>query len=233
MITLITATGERPEAFKLCTEYVARQTYKGPMQWIVVDDGKVPIPTPRDSLKFEYIRGPKIWKPGINTQRLNLDIAIPHIKGDHILLIEDDDWYSPHYLECMLSLLQNADVVGEADAKYYNIKDRSYNELKNYTHASLCSTAFNKKVLPLFELAVNSGELYIDSVFWNLVKQKRAPYTLRLGTANLCVGMKGLPGRKGIGIGHTPVGYSRDTDTFDKLREWIGGDVSLYKQWLK
>ena len=68
-VTLITPTGYRPEAFGLCIEYVWRQTYNGPLQWIVVDDGHPAMPF--NGELFE-IRGTEVtrifpvpsWVPG-------------------------------------------------------------------------------------------------------------------------------------------------------------------------
>jgi hypothetical protein len=36
-LTLITCTADRPEAFQLCERWMARQTYRGSIQWIVAD----------------------------------------------------------------------------------------------------------------------------------------------------------------------------------------------------
>ena len=39
MLTLLTATGARPEAWAICERLMARQTYAGPVRWIIVDAG--------------------------------------------------------------------------------------------------------------------------------------------------------------------------------------------------
>ena len=230
MITLLTATGMRPEAFALCEKYMERQTVckDHGIQWIVVDDGEVPTECTKSQT---YIRGPKIWKPGINTQRLNLDVAIPYIKGDYIAVIEDDDWYSPTYLEDMIDLLKHSEIAGEAFSKYYNLKYRCYQELQNTRHSSLCSTVFRSSLLPKFEQAVNSGEKFIDIALWESVQ--KIPHILRVSNYNLCVGIKGVPGRKGIGMGHEPVGFLTDAGNLSKLVEWTGIDAANYIPWIK
>lgn len=230
MITLITATGARPECFKLCEDYMRRQTELAhAIQWLVVDDA---VPPAAITMGQEYIRGPKIWQPGYNTQRLNLDAAISKVRGDYVFVIEDDDWYAPNYLESMIALLQTYDVVGEAEATYYHIKHGCYKEMLNYKHASLCSTGFKRSVLPLFEEAVNSGEIYIDITFWDLIRGRHVKHALLCGTTPNVVGLKGLPGRAGIGVGHKPEGFVSDTANHSKLQQLIGEDYKLYADYL-
>ena len=86
MITLITPTCDRPEAFSLCEFWMSRQTYDGEIQWIVVDDGNTPVCTTQGQ---EYIRR----EPGLATQhslRENFLEGLKHSKGDKIFVIEDD-----------------------------------------------------------------------------------------------------------------------------------------------
>lgn len=226
LVTLITPTGSRPEAWALCEKYMARQTYKGNIQWIVIDDGTPPT---KCTLGQEYYRGPKEWRPGINTQRLNMDEALKHVKGDFIFVVEDDDWYAPNYIESYLKLLTLYPAVGEGNSKYVNILDRSWREWNNYKHASLCQTALRKELLPRLEEAVDSGELFMDIVLWRIFfTHKLKPFLFV--NQDYCIGVKGLPGRHGIGAGHFPKekGFQGDPG-FSELRRLIGDeDVQAY-----
>ena len=229
LVTLVTATGARPEAFARCEEYIKRQTYKGPLEWIVVDDYQEK-PTKCTLPCQTYIKGPKPWRPGINTQRPNLDAALPYIHGDFIFPIEDDDWYSPNFLEQYLTLLRSYSIVGEGNAVYYNIRERSWRNWSNYNHCSLCQTGFRKEHLPRFEEAINSGELFIDCVLWRIFRDhKLKPFLF--ANQDLLVGIKGMPGRFGIGAGHTPdTSYTKDPG-FKKLEEMIGvADTAYYRK---
>lgn len=218
MITLITTGGGRPEAFKLCEKYVARQTYKGDVQWIVADDN------PNDPVKCtmgqEHIFGALPWKMGFNTLRYNLAAAIPLIKGEYIFIIENDDYYAPKYIEVFLDFLKHAQMVGECDVTYVSLRSRGYKEMKNYQHASTCQTAFRRSYLPIFERAVHSGNQFFDIFLWNTARLQ-GHKTLLFSGMNLCVGMKGLPGRSGIGVGHTDNDFIPDKD-FIKLKQLIG-----------
>lgn len=78
-------------------------------QWIVVDDGPTTMPL---TLQQTLIRPQPLWS-GENTQRRNLLAALNALETDFILIIEDDDWYSPDYVAGMVSQLEDHGVVGE------------------------------------------------------------------------------------------------------------------------
>jgi len=227
LVTLITCTGWRPAAWALCQKFIARQTFKGPIQWVVVYDepGIEPQSSPDilkcKNIKQEFHPSVKDWRPGINTQHFNMDEALKHVKGDYIFVVEDDDWYAPNYLETFMYLLQRFDIVGQADSKYYNIKERSWRKWGNNKHTSLCETGLKRSKLDLLDRAVNSGDLFFDMQLWNIVHGEKHS-NLIFQHIGLVVGMKGLPGRVGIGGGHHQTdGFTRDP-RFDVLKEWIG-----------
>lgn len=229
LVTVITATGARPEAFARCEEYMKRQTYQGNLEWIVVDDYQEQ-PTKCTLPSQIYVKGPKPWRPGINTQRPNMDAALPFIHGDYIFVWEDDDYYHPNFLEHYLRLLKSYSAVGEGNSTYYNIKERSWREWKNYTHCSLCQTGIRKELLPRLEEAINSGELFIDMALWRILYvHKLKPFIFL--NQNLTIGIKGMPGRLGIGAGHTPDTTFTKDPGFNKLEELIGkDDAGYYKE---
>lgn len=217
-VTLITPGGGRPEAFKLCESYVARQTYRGELQWIVADDNEQdPVIC---TMGQEHIFGGLQWKPGVNTLRYNLAAALPHVRGDWVFIWENDDYYKPGYLEVFCDYLKHCDLLGECDVTYYSLKNRAYREMGNFKHASTCQTAFRKSYIPVFEKAVHSGEQFFDIKLWQTARQWKHKNILFSGL-DLCVGMKSLPGRDGIGVGHGNVDFTADRD-FIKLKQLIG-----------
>lgn len=232
LISLITCTGTRPEAFALCEKWMGRQTaFKVfPFEWIVVDDGPVPI---NCTMGQTYVRGPKQWEEGINTHRYNMDAALEKVRGDYIFVIEDDDFYTPEYIETMIDLMRFVPVVGEGTAKYYNLKIPGYKEMRNREHASLCQTALRSTHKDLLYKAVHSGELYFDIHLWRTVIDSKIPSILVNDTA-LCIGMKGLPGRTGIGAGHKKEKRDYYLDAGGrKLKEWLGSDAQYYESFLR
>lgn len=61
-ITIITPTGDRHEMFSLCAKWVSKQTVQ-PNQWIIVDDGKIPLCPPTMPFITYVRRVPKIDDP--------------------------------------------------------------------------------------------------------------------------------------------------------------------------
>lgn len=240
LVTVITPTGHREKAFDLCKKYLLRQNYPlKRIQWIpVIDDENNKYlpnysPVEEDLLKlnqYDPLLSSLLWNSGFNTQRYNIDTSLPYIKGEYIFFFEDDDFYYPNYISEYVELLQNFDLVGEGNAKYYHLPSHTYSEMRNYEHTSLASLAFNKKILPTFKRALHSGEIFFDIKFWELAKEEGVK-SLLFCNKNLSIGIKGLPGRPGIGIGHKPEGWT--SDPFGKkLIEWVGEDHKLYKEFL-
>lgn len=230
MITLLTPTGARQEAFRRCEDYIRRQTLSfdsvGGLQWIVIDDAE---PRTKCTLGQEYHKGPIQWSPEINTQRPNMDEAMKYVKGDYIFIIEDDDYYHPTYLEVMMKFLQNTEIVGLGNTYYYSVLSPGFKMMKNYGHASLCQTAMRKTMLPYLYQAVHSGKEFFDIELWKRVQEKEIPMIMYSNSA-ISVGMKGLPGRTGIGVGHNHRDYYFDAG-HKKLIELIGeDDTNWYKQ---
>ena len=226
MITAITVTGDRTEAFELCRRWMASQTKKID-QWIVVDDG-FKLLTKELKVGIDYIRRlPK--KDEGHTLLLNLKESLPYIKGDKILIIEDDDWYGPEYVKTMSEYLDKYDLVGEVPSRYYHVPTMKYRRVANTKHASLCQTGFNKILLPKFKECL-TGDPYLDIRFWEKVKEKKYLFSDTGDKLHLHCGMKGLKGRKGIGTGHNPkANYYYPDNHLTFLIKWVGEeDAKVY-----
>lgn len=242
MIVLITPTGGRPHQFKLCMEWMKRQTYTGRVLWIVIDDC---VPKTTNSLKQNFRENWTIvkkyprpaWQIGGNTQGRNLRSAVTVLKAlpkgwiEGIFIIEDDDYYKPTYLEEMLKQLNGFDIAGQSNSIYYNIRTKVYRVHKNgesiTKHASLFETCFSIKLLSLFEEA--TYQKWVDVVFWKTAKEKGVLTNL-FTNLKLAIGIKGMSGRNGIGIGHKlGNGFTgiKDAD-LSKLKEFVGEDYKYY-----
>jgi len=256
MITAITPTGDRPLAFSLCRRWMEGQTQK-PDQWIVVDDGKKPM-KPFDGI--DYVRRDPLPSDPKFTLAENLKAAIPHIKGDQILIIEDDEYYAPRYIEEMIkhfgvhripvyslnpyvrtkqtqryspakieALKRPMDikVVGIGRSRYYHLPSGGYRIIGNMGHASLAQTAISKPFLPLLQRILMPGKLYIDFEIWKRANVDRSGFIF-LDKDPLYVGIKGLPGRAGIGQGHNRGIYKQIDAGRKVLRQWIPKDYQVY-----
>lgn len=226
MLTLLTATGARPAAWALCERWMARQDYTGPVRWIIVDDGPEPQPVTfrRDGWQLVLMRPSPPWAPGQNTQARNLLKGLAAVDPtESLLIIEDDDWYAADWLTTVAAELQYAELVGEHRARYYNVEQRRGRQLANTGHASLCSTAMRGSALQDFADACRSRPKFIDLELW------RRPRARRLFGGHRVVGIKGLPGRSGIGMGHDHEFRGEDDVSGALLRDWIGDDAEVYQ----
>ncbi|HGM6729573.1 TPA: glycosyltransferase family A protein [Stenotrophomonas maltophilia] len=225
MLTLLTATGARPAAWALCERWMSRQDYAGPVRWIIVDDGPEPQPVTfrRDGWQLVLVRPSPHWAHGQNTQARNLLKGLAAVDpAESLVIIEDDDHYAADWLTTVAAELQHAELVGEHRARYYNVQQRRGRQLVNTGHASLCSTAMRGSALQDFADACRSRPKFIDLELW------RRAHDRRLFGGHRVVGIKGLPGRGGIGMGHD-AGFKGEPDsTGALLRNWIGDDAEVY-----
>ena len=90
----------------------------------------------------------------------------------------------------------------------------------------MCQTGIKASLIPLLTEVCENLD-FIDVRLW-----QRAP-EVRVLSSPLnfeCIGMKGLPGRPGIGIGHHSERGAWNADTgLSWLTGWIGKDVEAYR----
>lgn len=219
MLTLLIATGCRPEAWAISEKLLARQTYEGPARLVVVDDGPEPQPVTlqRAGWSVEVVRPTPHWEPSQNTQARNLTAGLEWIDAnERVVVWEDDDYYAPGYLADVARWLEQDKLVGECRARYFNVATGRGKQMQNVRHASLCSTAMRGGALKAFRAAVTRADKFIDMTLWR-------SFPGRLYRTRHVVGIKGLPGRDGIGCGHK--------DNFGvpmRLADWIGEDAAFY-----
>jgi glycosyltransferase involved in cell wall biosynthesis len=236
MITLITPTGGRPKQIRLCAEWMRRQTYTGDVLWVIVDDCS---PTTTEFIKGDFRENwtivkvypePK-WREGQNTQSRNLLAGVNVVKKyeniSAIFIIEDDDYYSPEYLQEMVNKLDGHVAAAQTNTVYFNLQSFTLKRHTNTKHGSLFQTGFTFDVLPVFENATKRNVQFIDIQFWKLLKNK--PVNLFTVQNNLAVGIKAMQGRKGIGNGHiTRSVNTNKVQGFLSLKKLIGKDYLHY-----
>src|SRR5690606_6840339 len=216
MLQVITPTGDRPEAWKLCQLWMARQDYAGPVAWHVVDDGRQPMPADfaRDGYALHMHR---LEPMAGNSQARNLLHLLDKINPRFpVVCWEDDDHYAPDWLETCERELRDCELIGERHTRYFNVATGRGREMTNRAHASLCATAMRGRALDVFRDVLRKHSARLDMELW-----RRCPG--RLLDSHKVVGIKGLPGRGGIGVGHR--------GTFGepmRLRDWIGSDAEAY-----
>jgi len=237
-IALITPTGARKDQFALCQRWMKRQTYTGEVLWIIVDDA---VPVTTDIINSDFRKNWTIVKiypnpkwSGSNTQARNIKAGTDYLKQNYtreqiqcIFIIEDDDYYKVCYLEAMMAHLKNYWMIGETNTIYYNVLWRRFVVNPNRHHASLFQTAFTWDVLSIFEASFK--DKFIDAKFWTMGRNKNLFFD-----NVLAVGMKGMPGRGGIGAGHriSSRDFSSDHD-FKFLTKIIGNDSTYYARYYR
>lgn len=222
MLQIITPTGDRPLAWALCQRWMAQQTYSGPVVWFVSDDGIEPQSMIFHRPGYE-LRSLRLAPKAGNTQARNLLALLDCVDRKWPVVVwEDDDYYAPNWLNTIALNLHHADLIGESPARYYNVALRIGLVLKNRHHASLCATVVQGLAIQTLISACQTKQKFIDIDLW-----KRHPYRY-LFSGQQVIGIKGLPGRMGIGLGH----QANFTGTLDLegqlLTQWIGKDAVFY-----
>lgn len=214
---VITPSGARNEALKLLNKYLERQTFQD-FEWIILDDCDPVSDIPPRCDKF--IQSDWVWH-GENTQhRSMLRLLAECSPDDKVVICEDDDWYSPDYLQKTSEFLNKHDVVGQKRSVYYNVNNQTYRKFDHKNHACLCQTAFKgEKALNEIKAICERGKEPIDVTFWRIGGHLTDDLDV--------IGIKGLKGREGIGIGHKMNGIK---DDWSYLRSLIGNDVKYYGQ---
>jgi hypothetical protein len=175
---------------------------------------------------MEYVRREPRSDDPRHTLLVNLKAAIPLIKGDKIVIIEDDEYYAPGYIEEMARRLDRHDVAGINHAKFYHLPSGGYCTNANTRHASLAQTSFKRSFLPaLSRLLV--GDMYLDKRIWRAIGNRGCLFSDN--DIPLYLGMKGMPGRTGISVEHGVRIYRvKDTANRDMLRRWVPRDYQVY-----
>lgn len=221
---ILTPTGLRPQGLALLGEYLNAQTYTGPLTWVIVDDCDPVsrVPTVRDGITVEHVRPHWRWKPGDNTQAACMRAGLAKVPEDAALMImEDDDIYLPKHIESSLRALERFELVGEIDSRYYNVATQHWQVLKGRFHASMASVACQGAALETLREVCATNKTMLDVILWKTFKGKKC-----LRTSSNVVGVKGMPGRPGIGVGHR-VRFGKP-DIGDKLGQWTGSYADNY-----
>jgi hypothetical protein len=225
-VSVITPTCDRPVAFALCERWMSRQTVQ-PDEWIVADGGLTPVACTRGQWHLHE----RDAAQGVANFLANVRRGVEAATGDVIALVEDDDHYHPQHLEIILGQLTPGVLAAGDDAqRYYNLPHRMWKRYPN-RGASLCQTAFRRDALPAFltaiERARHEATYCLDGLFWASLPAQR----ISLKRTETVLGIKGLPGREGLGIGHRPRAYQWTRDPqLRQLTEWIGpADTEVYR----
>jgi hypothetical protein len=232
-VTIITPTGDRPLPFTLCELYMSRQTFAGRVQWLVIDDGQTPTPIEftRDGWTVQHVCRLRTPSDPPHTLTKNLQAAIPLVKADKVIIVEDDEWYSPEYIATTAGWLDEHDLVGQGRSIYCHIQTLRWVRNHNHRHASLCKTGFRAHLLERLHACCEEPDPRVDSRLWRW-PGKKCVHVPGWDDQPLAIGFKGMPGRRGTMRDHIPdTRRYRSARAFDDtLSGWMGDeDASLYR----
>lgn len=103
-VSIITPTSERPEHLRLLYKVIQSQKFEGKWQWLILDDSYKKDPFFQNLPNVEYIYSENPLNVGQKR-----DILTKKASYDVIAHFDDDDYYSPHYLQNALTHLTTAD----------------------------------------------------------------------------------------------------------------------------
>jgi hypothetical protein len=229
-LTLITPTADQPTGIALLERYMQDQTAWGRVaRWVVADDGTHGALL---TLRQDHVR---LCHPprAVHSLCANLAAGLALVETPYVAIIEHDDLYHPRYLEELLSHLERPGVLAAGGSlnRYYHVGLRLYRHFGN-PGAALCQTGLRREAIGYMSGAIEecraTASRGVDAAFWRrITDEARSTYE-----TDQVVGIKGLPGRPGIGIGHRPLesGYEWQSDPDGViLRQWCGEHAAHYE----
>lgn len=148
---LIPDRGDRPRFLKNCLRMMAAQTLQPHITCVVSHAPNSPECdiTERYRIGYEALKNQGV---------------------DVIALIENDDFYSPYYLETMVNAWEKAgkpDLLGTGYTIYYHLKLKSYFTMHHSTRASAMNTLIKADLN--FDWCADN-EPYTDMHLWKILK---------------------------------------------------------------
>ena len=144
MISLCTPTHNRRLFIDTMIKCITNQTYKGAMEWIIVDDGEDKI---ADLVKdIPFVRYYAVEKMSIGAKR---NLIHKYTKGDVLIYIDDDDYYPPQRIEHVLESLDSSFICGSSIMYiYFSDVDKIY-KFGPYgpNHATAATFGFKRELL--------------------------------------------------------------------------------------
>lgn len=166
---IVPSRGDRPNFLENCMRQISTQTLK-PAEISVMDYEPESI---CKDITQRYRRGyDKLREKGL----------------DVIALLEDDDYYSPNYLEYMVDKwlhYNKPDLLGTSYTWYYNLRLKAYFKMEHHTQSHAMSTLIKPDLnFPWCP----DNEAFTDVWLWNLHSHLKG--TIFTPDHTICMGMK-------------------------------------------
>jgi len=147
-VSIVTPTYNRRKFIPMLIEHIKAQTYPAErMEWVVFDDGSDPIEDllkPHEkTLNIRYLRSETKLNVGAKRNRLHAEA-----RGEVIVVMDDDDWYSPERVAHAVQTLRarKVQIVGSTRNHLYFTDDGSIWETGpfNPNHGTFGTMAYTK-----------------------------------------------------------------------------------------
>lgn len=190
-IATITPTrGDRPQFLKIAKKLLTLQTYQ-PDEVIIVDD---PAASDGIDINWRYHEGCR------RAVEKNCDL---------LLFWEDDDYYSPSYIETLVHAYQSCQkkplIFGLGDTIYYNILVRKWGKMIHPGRASAMNTLITAETYKCFSWPKDAlkydpehGTGFLDKSLWDWAQKERFGKTMPTNVSSpLSIGIKHGVGKCG------------------------------------
>jgi hypothetical protein len=239
-VAIITPTRNRLESFRLLEQWYLRQTIhqtSHEVDWLVAWDGDGECPCTLNQTLFRL--DPTQWgNRSIQQNIMRLMHEALHANYDKIVVMEDDDWYHPTYLQRQVDALDRAEIVGFGPTYNYNLRYRKLEIRGSPKGTCFGKTGFVPRTAEMLFHNIAQKVAIFDIRTWNTYGTLRwlqenvadeGPYPLMVFSPKLMPGdinaTAGGRHAKGNGLGEPDY-------ELEAFRHLIGPDFSYYEEYL-
>jgi glycosyltransferase involved in cell wall biosynthesis len=168
-VSIVTPTFNRRPFIPKLIEYIKEQTYPAErMEWLVYDDGTDPIEdllAPHmETMRIRYFRSEEKKNVGEKRNRLNAEA-----KGDIIICMDDDDYYSPERVSHVVNSLRSKpsiQICGSTIAYLYFVDDGSIWQAGPHApnHATFGTMAYRKSYVNGLSHTCNEAVVHAEEI---------------------------------------------------------------------
>lgn len=251
---LITASHDQHVGLMMAAQYVSRAVGMLPKQigvgWIIADDGQHSVfedgawDVVSNAASDARIQVVALRRPatpsGLRSFIGNMResaVTMQQVCGpEDIVAVIEDDWFSMNYLSHAVAAFKDDPALyiwGETRTRYYRVDNRRYHVFNANGRAALSATVMRarwaaREIVRWADRA--NPTMMLDDVLWRRAAPPPCGRMILHPESRYVVGIKGLPGTKGLGIGSDMA----DRHAFDRdgivLREWVGEDAGRYME---
>jgi len=241
-IAAITASRDRQDKLSLVIDCINNQTLK-PDIWVIVDDSKDALPADffdKLVIPHKYIHQNQTLP---SSTAWNTALALDNVRSEIYVMIDDDDYYPPTYLENAISFFSSDtdELIGNKRWPDYRLADPSYRVrltgttaqdrgLAEWRQTLIKGEKLKYQIYSLFRQ--HPTERFQDCLLRDTLMTTDDQYHLYdFGEEHSSIGLKGYGDGKGVIDAHkSSDGFTPDPG-YAILRKWMGKDIERYRKY--